>query len=144
MVIEVALGVVLGVVLLACLPLLVVGTVAALRWLVPLALAAVALGLVIRYPSQVAGTAGIAAVALLGLAGWLILPGKLQRSNSRIAKHLSSIHSRYFALLDNKPPFQGWKWLPLRIVALCIAIAVTGAIAAAALLALDLVWQGGA
>jgi len=102
-----------------------------------------AVSLLMLFPSQMAGTAGVLAVVIACVACGLILPGKLQQSNFRLAQFLSRIHVGYLALLDNKPPFQGPKWWPLRLLATCVAIIVIGAIAAFALAALDVVWSQG-
>lgn len=144
MIIQVALGIVLGVVLLAILPLLIVGSITLLRWLAPLAVVAAVISLLVIFPSQIFGTVGIIAVALACVIGWLVVPSKLQQSNVRFAQSLSRIHGHYLALLDNKPPFQGARWLPLRLLATFVAITVVGAIAAFALAALEAVWRRGA
>jgi hypothetical protein len=144
MIIEIALGLVLGVFLLALIPIIIVGSVAALRWLLPVAVAATAVWLITLSPVKVLGTAGIAVLLLALVTGWQLLSGRLVHMNSRLAKELSSLHSNYFALLDNRAPYQGTKWLPLRIAAVFVAILTTGALAASALLALDILWKGGA
>ena len=143
MIIQVALGIVLGAALLAILPLVIVGSVSLLRWLAPLIFVAAAVSLLMLFPSQMAGTVGVFAVGIACVAGGLILPGKLQQSNFRLAQFLSGIHVGYLALLDNKPPFQDPKWWPLRLLATCVAIIVVGAIAALALVALEVVWSQG-
>jgi hypothetical protein len=144
MILQVALGIVLGFALLAILPLVIIGSISLLRWLVPLAVIATAISLLVIYPSQVAGSVGVLAAVLACAAVWLVIPSKLQQSNVRLAQSLSRIHVRYVALLDNKPPFQGPRWWPLRVLATCIAIVVVGAIAAFAFVALEVVWHRGA
>lgn len=144
MVIEIALGIVLGVVLLALIPLLIAGTVRALRLLVPLTLVATALWFTVSFPTQVFGAIGVFAVLLGVVAAWCIVPGKLAASNLRLAQHLASFHEAFMAALDGKPPYRGLKYLPLRATVTLAAIAAVGTLAAAALVALSIVWQSGA
>ena len=140
MVLDIALGVVLGVLLLALLPVVLLGSIVLLRWLVPIALAVVAVWLLLQYPAQTAGSIGLLAIALVAAAAWLVLPTKLAQTNSRFARTLASVHAVYIALLDNKPPYTAKRWLPLRLLALVVAIVVAGSLAMGALLGLSAIW----
>ena len=140
MILEIALGIVLAVLILALLPIVVVGSIVALRWLIPALLVVGAIWFLVKYPAQLMGTAGIIILALIILASWLILPTKLGSANGFLARKLVAAHSIYFALLDKKPPFTTLKWMPLRLAALLLAIVSTTLLAAVAFIALSVVW----
>ena len=141
MILEIALGIVLGVILLALLPILLAGTIQALRWLIPIAALVTAVVLVFNYPVKIIGTTLVITVALLLFALWGEVPGRLANSNSATAKRLVVLHSNFMGLLDNKPPFQGIHWMPMRLLALVTAVTVTAIIAIAVLLGVSMVWN---
>ena len=141
MILEIALGIVLGVLLLALLPILLTGTIYALRWLIPIAALVTAVVLILNYPTKIIGTSLVITVALLLFALWAVLPGRLANSNSPTVKHLVALHSNFMGLLDNQPPFQGIRWMPMRLLVLATAVTVTVIIATAVLLGVDIVWN---
>ena len=141
MILEIALGIVLGVLLLALLPILLAGTIYALRWLIPIAALVTAVVLVFNYPVKIIGTSLVITVALLLFALWVVLPGRLANSKSPTAKRLVALHSNFMRLLDNQPPFQGIRWMPIRVLVLATAVTVTVIIAAAVLLGVGMVWN---
>ena len=93
MILEIALGIVLAVLILALLPIVVVGSIVALRWLIPALLVVGAIWFLVKYPAQLMGTAGIIILALIILASWLILPTKLGPANGFLARKLVAAHS---------------------------------------------------
>ena len=141
MILEIALGIVLGVLLLALLPILLAGTIYALRWLIPIAALVTAVVLVFNYPVKIIGTSLVITVALLLFALWVVLPGRLANSKSPTTKRLVALHSNFMGLLDNQPPFQGIRWMPIRVLVLTTAVTVTVIIATAVLLGVGMVWN---
>jgi len=140
-ILEIALGIVLGFLLLALLPLILAGTITIVKWLAIGAIVVAVVAVLYTYPSQIIGTALVITASILLVALWVVVPRRLANSNNPLAQRLIQLHSNFMALLDNKPPFQGMRWLPARILVVGIAITATTFLAMSALITLGVVWN---
>lgn len=136
MVLEIAFGIVLGFVLLALLPIVVYGSVVALRWLIPAIVLAAVVLLILEYATKVIGTALVITLAFSLFVAWALIPQGLANSDAAIARHLVAFHSAFEAALNNEPPYQGVRRLPIRLLALGTAVTVTIIVIISALIAI--------
>lgn len=136
MILDIALGIILGFLLLALLPIVVYGSVVALRWLIPAIVLAAAILLIFEYPTKVIGTALVITLGFSLFAAWALIPRRLANSDDAVARYLVAFHSAFEAALNNEPPYQGFRRLPTRLLALGTAVTVTVIVIFSALIAI--------
>lgn len=136
MILEIALGIVLAVILLALLPLFLIGA-----WIGPFAAMVIAGVILLNYPSRVLGLAFVITISALLVFLWIVVPGRLASSNNLAARSLVLFHPSFMGILDNKPPFHGVRWLPARILVVLVATAVVAFFILAVLIGLKVAWE---
>ena len=72
MILEIALGIVLGFLLLALLPLILAGTITIVKWLAIGAIVVAVVAVLYTYPSQIIGTALVITASVLLVALWVV------------------------------------------------------------------------